>query len=101
MNTALHEDEAKLAVLVLAVLVQVLSDGDSLLDQEIQVLGKVRREAIGLQDAQNLAACHIAHQRDTEAVTQGHTDLRWSEAFLGELADMVTDILGLHLYPSW
>merc|ERR1740121_2615913 len=54
-----------------------------------------------LLDAKNLAACDIAHQRNTETVSQGHTDLRWGQPLLGKLADVINDIFWLHLDPGW
>ena len=47
MNTALHQDEAELGVLILAVLVQVLADRHRLLDQEVEVLRQAGRDSIG------------------------------------------------------
>lgn len=45
MDTGLDENEAELAVLVLAVALKVLADGDSLLDEEVEVLRDLRSEA--------------------------------------------------------
>ncbi len=71
VNTALHENEAELAVLVLAVELQVLAHGHCLLDQVVQVLWDLRRQAQPLQDAQDLGACHSAHlQPSTSFVSQ-------------------------------
>lgn len=45
MDTGLDENEAELAILVLAVALKVLADGDSLLDEEVKVLRDLRGEA--------------------------------------------------------
>jgi hypothetical protein len=45
VDTRLDENEAELAVLVLAVALKVLADGDGLLDQEVEVLGEFGSEA--------------------------------------------------------
>lgn len=45
VDTGLDENEAELAVLVLAVALKVLADGDSLLDEEVEVLRDLRSEA--------------------------------------------------------
>merc|ERR1712039_574091 len=99
VDAALHEDKPELAVLVLAVLVQVLPNGNGLLDQEVEVLGEAWREPVGLQDAQDLAAGHVAYERDAEAVAERYADLRRSEALLRQLADVVADVFRLHLDP--
>merc|ERR1719373_109781 len=100
VDAGLDEDEAELGVLVLAVLVQVLADGDGLLDQEVEILWERRRQAVRFQDAEDLATGHITDLRNAEAVPQGDTDLRGSEALLRELADVVADVLRLHLDPG-
>jgi hypothetical protein len=61
MDAALHEDEAELSVLVLAVLLQVLPHGHCLLDQVVQILRNLWRQAQALHDAQDLGACHCSH----------------------------------------
>merc|ERR1719499_1217358 len=99
MDATLHEDKAELRILVLPVLVQVLPDGDCLLDEEVKVLWEVRGKTIGLEDAQDLAACDVTHEWDAETVAQGHADLRRGEALLCQFADVVADVLRLHLHP--
>ena len=46
-----HRFSPELAVLVLAVALQVLPDGHSLLDQEVQVLGQLRGQTAGSRRA--------------------------------------------------
>lgn len=45
VDTGLDENETELAILVLAVALKVLADGDSLLDEEVKVLRDLRGEA--------------------------------------------------------
>lgn len=45
MDARFDQDEAVLAVLILAVTFQVLTDGDSLLDEEVEVLRDRRSQA--------------------------------------------------------
>lgn len=45
MDTGLDENETELAILVLAVALKVLADGDGLLDEEVKVLRDLRGEA--------------------------------------------------------
>jgi hypothetical protein len=48
VNTRLDENEAELAVLVLAVGLEMLADGNGLLDQHVEVLGDVRAKACAI-----------------------------------------------------
>lgn len=61
VDAALHEDEPELAVLVLAVELQVLAHGHRLLDEVVQVLGDLGRQTQTLHDAQDLGPCDGAH----------------------------------------
>ncbi len=45
VNTTLNQNQAKLGVLVLAVLLQVLADVDGLLDEVVQILRELRSQA--------------------------------------------------------
>jgi len=93
------QDQTKLRVLVLGVLLQVLTDGDGLLDQMMQVFRDRRRQLLGLQDTEDLGSGDVADLRDSEGITKGDTDLRRGETLLGELADVLGDFNRLHLQP--
>ena len=45
MNTALDQNQTELGVTVLSVALQVLSDGDGLLDQEVHILRQRRSQS--------------------------------------------------------
>ena len=45
MDTRFDQNETELAILVLAVALKVLADGDSLLDEEVKILRDLRGEA--------------------------------------------------------
>lgn len=70
MDTRLDQNQAELAVCVLAIALQVLSDGHRLLDQVVQVLGNVRLQTDRLHDAQDLVAVHETHLGHTIRVTE-------------------------------
>lgn len=57
MDSRLNQNETELGVLVLSVALKVLSDGDSLLDQEVKILrqfgGKASLSAFCSQTNQN------------------------------------------------
>lgn len=89
MDPGLNKNEPELAILVLPVPLQMLAHRDSLLDQEVQVLGNLRSETAALQDTQDLAACDRCHLGDTMAITQQHTNLAGGHTLLGQLADVL------------
>ena len=60
----------------LPVPLEMLADGDGLLDQVVEVLGDGRSEALRLQDTQDLVAGDKTHLGDTVRVTQDHTCVR-------------------------
>jgi len=99
VDTGLDENQAELGVLVLAVALEVLSDGDSLLDQHVEVLWDLGSKAIALEDSENLVTGDDLDLGDTVAVAEDDTDLRGSGTLLRELADLVDDLLGGGLEP--
>lgn len=99
VDTGLDENEAELGVLVLAVDRQVLADGDSLLDEHVEVLGDLGSEAGRLEDSENLVASDNSDLGDTVRVTEDLTNLGGSGALLRELADLLDDLLGGGLEP--
>eukprot|EP00401_Gymnodinium_catenatum_P012217 CAMPEP_0117579066 /NCGR_PEP_ID=MMETSP0784-20121206/64396_1 /TAXON_ID=39447 /ORGANISM="" /LENGTH=102 /DNA_ID=CAMNT_0005378887 /DNA_START=102 /DNA_END=407 /DNA_ORIENTATION=+ len=70
VDATLDQDQPELGVLVFTVAVEVLADGDRLLDQIVQILRQLRRKAIRLQYTQNLVARNCLYLRDAEAVAQ-------------------------------
>ena len=56
MDSALNKNEPELSILVLPVPLQMLPDGDCLLDQMVAVLGQLGSHALALQNAQDLVA---------------------------------------------
>lgn len=103
MDSRLDENETELRVLVSSVLLHVLSDGDSLLDQVVQVLWEGWGEALGLEDSKDLGAGQRVDGSNTLGVTQTNTNLGRGEALLGELVDLVLDVVRCVqvLQPTW
>jgi len=99
VDTRLDENQTELAVLVFSVALEVLSDGDSLLDEHVEVLWDLGCEAVALEDSQDLVTGDDLDLGDTVAVTEDNTDLRGRGALLRELADLVDDLLGSGLEP--
>ena len=73
MDTALDENETELGVAVLAVALQMLADAHGLLDQMVEILGQVWREALGLQYAQDLVAGDESNLGNSMRVTKNDT----------------------------
>jgi len=99
VNTALHEDELVLLVLVLPELLEVLAHNHSLLDEVVEVLGDVGGETVGLQDAEHVLSSHCLDTGNAMGITEDNTNLRWGQTLLGELADMVDNLLRRGLQP--
>jgi len=101
VDSGLDQNEAELAVLVLSVALEVLADGDGLLDEHVKVLWDLWCEAVGLQDTEDLVTSDDLDLSDTVAVTEDDTNLRWGGTLLRELADLVNDLVGSGLEPCW
>jgi hypothetical protein len=50
VDTRLDQNQAELGVLVVTVALEVLADGDGLLDEVVQVLRELGSESVGLED---------------------------------------------------
>jgi len=99
VNSALDQNESELGVLVLSVALQVLADGDGLLHQVVQVLGKLRGKSVGLQEAEEGVASDALDLGDAEGITEDDTDLGRSVALLGQGANLSVDLTSGGLVP--
>lgn len=75
VNTGFDQNQTVLAVLVLAVTLQVLADGDGLLDQVVKVLRDLGSQTVGLEDTKDLVASDRFHLRNAMGVTENDTNL--------------------------
>lgn len=85
MDTRLNQNEAELRVLILAVLLEVATNVDSLLDQVVKILGDLGGQASLLEDAENLSTGDRDNLGDTHGVTEANTNLRGGKTLLGAL----------------
>jgi hypothetical protein len=99
VNSGFNQNETEFRVLVLAILLQMLTDLDGLLDKHVKILGDFRGKSVGLEDADNLLASNGLDLGDTIGITENDTNLRRSQTLLGELADVILDISGGDLKP--
>ena len=99
MDSWLDQNEAKLGVLVLAVSLQVLADGDSTLDHVVQVFWKIWGQTLGLQDSEDLVASNETDLGNTMGIPEDNTDLWWRKTLLGELKDLLLHVIWGELQP--
>lgn len=58
MDAAFDEDQSELAVLILAIDFQMLTNLDSFFDEHVQIFGDFGCQPVGLEDANNLLSGH-------------------------------------------
>merc|ERR550532_3342780 len=68
-------------------------------DQVIAVLGQLWGHALALQDAQDLVAGDEPDLRNTVRVPEDNTNLGRGKALLGQLEDLVLDLIAGDLQP--
>merc|ERR1719324_1880900 len=101
VDSALNQNESELGILVLPVSLKMLSDGDCLLDQIVAVLGQSGSHSLAFQDTENLVAGDKSDLGNSMTVSEDDTNLRWSQTLLGQLVDLVLDLIGGQLQPGW
>lgn len=101
MDSRFDQNQSELSVLVLSVSFQVLSDGDSLLDQVVQVFWDLWSQTVGLQDSHDLVTSDDTGLGNTVSISQQDTDLRWGQTLSGVLGDLLNDSVRRRLVPSW
>ena len=74
-DTALNQDKTELAVLILAVPLQMIANGDGLLDQVVNVFGEGGSKTLGLQDTQNLVSGDESHLGNSVGIPEDDTNL--------------------------
>uniref|UniRef100_A0A0A8YCJ8 Uncharacterized protein n=1 Tax=Arundo donax TaxID=35708 RepID=A0A0A8YCJ8_ARUDO len=100
VHPALGEDEPELGVHVLLVPVEVFPDRNGLLDEEVEVLGHLRRQAAGPEHAEDLAARDALDERHAVHVAESRADLRRELALLGGVHDRVLHLGRGRLDPA-
>ena len=68
--------------------------------QIVDVLGEVRGQSLGLQDPEDLVAGHEPNLGDAVAVPQDDANLRRGQTLLGELEDLLLDVIRGQLEPG-
>lgn len=101
VDSGLDQNQSELGVLVLSVSLQVLSDRDSLLDQEVQVLWDLWGQTVRLQDSQDLVTGDNLGLGDSVSISQDNTNLRWGQTLSGVLDNLLNNLIGAQLEPRW
>ena len=100
VDSALGQNESEFGILVLSALLQVLSDVNSLLDQMVEVFWDLWGEALLLQDSEDFASSDRFNLRDSVTISESNTDLRWGATLLGELDNLLNEIVVRDLNPA-
>ena len=100
VDAALNENKTVLGIGILAHLLEVLADGDGLLDEVVEILGERRGKSVAAEDAKNLGSGDTVDEGDTVGITKDHTNLRGGQTLLGKTADLVRNLSGGSLEPS-
>jgi len=87
VDTSLDKNQTELGILVLAVLLKVLADSHSLLDEVVKILRDAGGKTVETKDTKNLRAGDGLNLTDALAVTKNNTDLAGGETLTSKLAD--------------
>jgi len=101
VDPALNKNKTELGILVLPVTLKMFPDGHSLLDQVVAVLWQLRGHALAFQDTEDLVASNEANLGNSMTVPEDHTNLGGGQTLLGQLEDLVLDLVGGELEPLW
>ena len=101
VNTRFGHNESELGILILAELLQMLSDLYSLFDEVVEIFWKVWSESLPLQDSEDFATSDALNLWDSVAISESNTNLGWHVSFLGELDDLINKVRGLNFHPAW
>ncbi len=100
MNSAFNENQPELGVLVLSVSLQVSAHINSLLDQEVEVLGDLGSNALHLEHTEHLSTRHGLHGGYPLCIPEQDSDLGGRLALLGQLDNLLLHRLGIGLVPG-
>ena len=99
VDPGLDENEPELGIPILAVPFEMLSDAHRLLDEVVNVLRDVGGEALALEDSKDLVPGDESHLGDTVAIPENHANLGRGQPLLGQLEDLLLDVVRGELQP--
>ena len=77
MDSRLDEDQSEFAISVSSLLLDMLSNVNSLLDQVVEILWQGGGDSIDLEDSKNLRSGDSFNLRNTVLISKENTDLGW------------------------
>lgn len=77
VDSRLFDGESVLGVLVVSVLLKMLSDGESFLDQMIQVFGNLGGQSMLFENSLDFLSRQKSHLSNAVRVSQNNSDLRF------------------------
>ena len=101
MDSRLDEDQSEFAISVSSMLLDMLSNVNSLLDQVVEILWQGGSDSIDLEDSQNLRSGDSFNLRNTVLISQENTNLGWGRSSLGQLNHLISQILSRDMNPAW
>lgn len=101
MNPRFDQNQSEFSILVLSVSFQMLSNGNSLSNQVVQVFWNFWRQTIRLQDSHDLVTSDNTGLSNSVSISQQNTNLRWSQTLSGVLDNLLNDRFRGQLEPAW
>ena len=101
VNTRFGHNESELGILILAELLQMLSDLYSLFDEVVEIFWKVWSESLLLQDSEDFASSDALHLGDSVAISESDADLGRGEALLRQLDNLINEVVRRNSNPAW
>eukprot|EP00344_Euplotes_crassus_P002743 CAMPEP_0197003248 /NCGR_PEP_ID=MMETSP1380-20130617/7570_1 /TAXON_ID=5936 /ORGANISM="Euplotes crassus, Strain CT5" /LENGTH=128 /DNA_ID=CAMNT_0042421695 /DNA_START=36 /DNA_END=419 /DNA_ORIENTATION=- len=89
------------AVHVFVVGFKMLSHGDSLLDEVIQIFWNFWSKSVVLQNSQDLGTSDTLYLGNTVLISKEDTDLGWVESLLGKSDNLVAQVVDGNFQPAW
>jgi len=99
VDSALDKNKSELGVLVLPVPLKMLPDGDSLLDEIVAILWKSWSHSLAFQDTEDFVSSDKSDLGNAMTVPENDTNLGGSQALLGQLVDLILDLITGQLQP--
>jgi len=79
----------------------MLSDGDGLFDQEVEIFWDFWGHTLSFQDSENFVSGDVFGLGNSILVSDLDTDGGWSVTFLGQLDDGVNNFVLAQSEPGW
>ena len=99
VDSAFDHDKSVLGVSVLSVSFQMFSDVHSFLNEVVEVFGDLGSDSALLEDSEDLVAGDTLDLGNTLSVSENDANLGGGSTLLGQLHNLLNQIVGLDLHP--